>query len=179
VPLPGQLRPPRPPPPVLPPPSPVTPVAPRRDQPKAPRSMPDTPNLESDKPLAPLDGIDDGAPEIGFHAPAPAVAPPAPPPRTLAPLVRPVGAAGNRYAKLAYPPAAERKGLQGTVVVMFDVLEDGSVTNARIVSGPAEFHRSVLQVAATWRFAPAMRAGQAVRYTGMTKRVVFVLEGNE
>jgi len=91
-------------------------------------------------------------------------------------VVKPVDSAGNHYDRLKYPPAAQRKGIEGTVIVMFDLTEQGTVSNAHIVSGPAELHETVLRAAESWRFTPAMQDGKPIRYKGMTKRVVFRLE---
>jgi protein TonB len=107
-------------------------------------------------------------------APPPAL-PPAPPPQDLR-VVPPVDTGNNHYDKLQYPVAAERRGIQGTVTVAFDVSESGAVVNPRILLGPKELHGAVLKAAAGWRFKPALQAGKPVRYLGMTRRVVFRLE---
>jgi periplasmic protein TonB len=127
---------------------------------------------ESDNALA--DAGEVGAVDgTGTNAPPPP--PPPPPPKKAGPVTKPVDSGSNRYDRLKYPPAAQRKGIEGAVVVSFDVLENGTVGNARIVSGPDEFHDIVLKAAATWRFTPARQDGKAVRFK-MTKRVVFRLE---
>jgi periplasmic protein TonB len=59
--------------------------------------------------------------------------------------------------KPRYPERARDLQIDGVVVVEFDVLPDGSVSNVRIVSGPMEFHEAVLRTVATWRFKPARR----------------------
>jgi TonB family protein len=61
------------------------------------------------------------------------------------------------------------------VVVEFEVLEDGRVSNPRIISGPPELHESVLRTVSTWRFTPARRGGKAVRYK-IQKPIRFLLE---
>jgi protein TonB len=80
---------------------------------------------------------------------------------------------GNRQPP--YPKRAERDGIEGEVVVAFDVLEDGRVANPKIIKGPADFHEVVLQIAVTWRYRPATLAGKPTKYRG-SKRVVFRLE---
>jgi periplasmic protein TonB len=126
---------------------------------------------------------DQGEPQLNVEgsgaapANAPQVATPAPPapPATPSPLVRPRDAPGNRYARLKYPGSAMRRGIAGTIVVEFEVMEDGRVRDVRILQGPIEFHQSVLQAVRAWTFEPARRAGQPVRYR-MLRRVVFKLD---
>lgn len=53
-----------------------------------------------------------------------------------------------------YPSDAGRQGVQGSVLVQMSVGKDGSVKEARIVSGPRELHQAALAAARKWRFAP-------------------------
>jgi TonB family protein len=92
-----------------------------------------------------------------------------------APVIRPRELPGNRYTDLEYPPRAMRAAISGIVLVEFDVLPDGHVADARILSGPVEFHETVLNAARSWRFEPARQAGRPVRYR-LIKRIVFRLE---
>jgi periplasmic protein TonB len=169
-----------------PPPEPEPPAPVEQEVPKEkPKPKPKKPQIkvpvkiseevldESDKELA---DAGDVGPVDGTGTNAPAPPPPPPPPKKAGPVTKPVDSGSNRYDRLKYPPAAQRKGIEGAVVVSFDVLENGMVGNARIVSGPAEFHEIVLKAAATWRFTPARQDGKPVRFKGMTKRVVFRLE---
>jgi protein TonB len=131
---------------------------------------------ESDKALAAagdvgsVGGFLDGTP--GGRGTGKAAPPPPPPPK-LEPLVGPVDAGGNDKPK--YSPVAKRKGIEGTVVVSFEVLEDGRVANAQIVSGPAEFHDIVLRAVASWHFRPAHQGAKNVRFR-MKRSIVFRLE---
>jgi periplasmic protein TonB len=174
-----------------PPPPPLTAQTP---QPKAnPRPRVKRPELappdkisdeklkESDKPLAaadesgPRDGFLDGTPGgtgtgTGVAAPPP---PPTPPPPKVEPLVAPVDAGHNE--KPRYSAAAKRKGIEGTVVVAFDVLEDGSVANPQILSGPPELQECVLRTVPSWHFSPARRGTERVRFR-MKRSIVFRLE---
>lgn len=54
-----------------------------------------------------------------------------------------------------YPPEAMTKGIQGTVVADANLDSGGNVTDAAIVSGPAELRKAVLQSLLTWHFTPA------------------------
>jgi len=76
-------------------------------------------------------------------------------------LIRAVALKTN--ARPAYSAAAKRKEIEGVVVVAFDVLENGTVSNVQVVSGPEELRENVLKTVATWRFQPALRGGKAVR----------------
>jgi TonB family protein len=77
--------------------------------------------------------------------------------------------------RVKYPTVARRKGIEGKVVVSFVVLENGTVTDVKAVSGPPELFESVLRAVRTWRFTPAHQGGKPIRYT-MTRTVVFRLE---
>ncbi len=167
------------PPPAPTPPEPVPaaasprPKAKRKDL-KPPDEVPEDKPRESDEPLAaagetgPVDGFLDGVEGGKGAAPAP---PPPPPPQ---PVLPPVALRTNTPPR--YSPTAKLSHIEGTVVVAFEVLEDGRVTNARIVSGPRELHDSVLEAVASWRFQPARQGGTPVRFR-KTQSIVFRLEG--
>jgi protein TonB len=78
-------------------------------------------------------------------------------------------------AQPRYPANARRKGIEGVVVVSFEVLESGATANARIVSGPKELHEPVLETVAQWRFTPARRGSVKVRFK-ITRPIRFRLE---
>jgi len=172
------------PPPPPPPPRAAQPEASPRPRVKRPELAPptkisDEKLKESSKPLAaagdvgPVDGFLDGAPGGKGTGAAVAAPPPPPPPPKAEPLIGAVEMAQNQRPR--YPPAAKRKGIEGTVVVAFDVLEDGTVAGARVVSGPEELHDCVLRAVASWRFQPAHRGTEKVR-SRMKKSIVFRLE---
>lgn len=97
--------------------------------------------------------------------PPPPVAPPAPAPSPApAPLAddslpRPVDAPAPRY-----PPSAQRRGHQGTVVLRVHVDARGVPVEIDIVdgSGSRVLDRAALDAVRRWRFAPAMRDGRPV-----------------
>src|SRR5262249_47682730 len=141
----------------------------KRPELAAPTKISDEKLKESSKPLAaageggPVDGFLDGVEGGKGTAPAtPPPPPPPPPPPKAEPLVAPVEMAQN--SKPRYPPSAKRRGIEGTVVVAFDVLEDGTVASARIVSGPEELHDCVLRVVSSWHYQPAHRGADKVRF---------------
>ncbi len=53
---------------------------------------------------------------------------------------------------VAYPAEARKKGLSGAVVVAVTVNKDGEVNDARVVSGPDELRKAVLQSVLGWHF---------------------------
>jgi protein TonB len=174
-------------PPPLPEPPPLPPMAaapkstprPKAKRPDLapPDKISDEKLKESDRPLAaagpvgPTDGYLDGA--IGGTGTGTAAAPPPPPPPKAEPIIPPVDTARNE--KPRYSASAKRKGIEGTVVVAFDVLEDGSVANPQILSGPAELQESVLRVVPSWHFLAARRGNEKVRFR-LKRSIVFRLE---
>lgn len=65
---------------------------------------------------------------------------------------------------LVYPAAAKAAGIEGHVVVRYDVTAAGTVANARIVeSEPAgTFDASALAALTQWRFRPRVENDRAV-----------------
>jgi protein TonB len=152
-----------PPPPPPPPPKPqvqpprVKAAAPPRQQ--APQPAPSTPVVASDTPLAAP-----SADTVHVATAAPTAAPA--PPAAAAPvekLTEPRGYAGYLHNPApAYPSAAQKRGLEGQVVLKVHVLATGqpdSVTVARS-SGHAILDEAALKAVALWAFEPARR-GQA------------------
>jgi TonB family protein len=178
-------KPPEPPPPPPPPPTAVVAAQPqnarakmKRRELKPPDHVPDEKLKESDAPLAnaepagPVDGALTGVEGGTGTAKVATVAAPPPPPPKPEPLIMPVAAGGN--AEIHYTAAARRKEIEGVVVVSFDVLENGSVANVTIVSGPNELRDIVMKAVPTWHFSPARRGKQPVRQH-MTKSIRFRL----
>jgi TonB family protein len=67
-----------------------------------------------------------------------------------------------------YPEAALAKGIQGSVLVQVDVDARGEVSDARVVSGPAELRRPVLESVLQWHFTRA--SAGTVRQVGIDFR---------
>ena len=94
-------------------------------------------------------------------------------------------AANNRPMQLAsgagpvYPLAAKAAGIEGLVVVRYDVSQDGRVINARVDESSPEgmFEAAALDAVRSWRYNPAVKDGQAVGVENVVSRVVFKLEG--
>jgi TonB family protein len=56
---------------------------------------------------------------------------------------------------VAYPPAAQAKGIEGTVAVQVTIDSNGEVTDASVLGGPDELRRTVQQSVLTWHFTSA------------------------
>ena len=177
---------PPPPPPPPPPPTPVEQPQPlaatrpkvKRKELKAPEKLPDEKPKESDaelsdaEPTGPVDGFLNGV-EGGTGTGVAKAPPPPPPPPKPEPTIPPKPSASN--ASPAYSSSARRKEIEGVVVVAFEVLENGTVANVTIVSGPEELRDNVLKTVKTWRFQPATRGGKPIRMR-QTKSIRFRLD---
>ena len=76
-----------------------------------------------------------------------------------------------------YPPTAERRGLEGYVIVDFTVDQRGNVENAHVTeSSHSVFERAALDAAMRFRFRPRVIDGQAVAVHGVRRRMTFTLE---
>jgi len=178
---------PPPPPPPPPPPTPVEQPQPlaatrpkvKRKELKAPEKLPDEKPKESDAPLSdaapsgPTDGFLNGVEGGTGTGVAKAPPPPPPAPAKPEPTIPPKPSASNPAPQ--YSASARRKEIEGVVVVAFDVLENGTVANVTIVSGPEELHDNVLKTVKTWRFEPAKRGGKPIRMR-QTKSIRFRLD---
>lgn len=80
-----------------------------------------------------------------------------------------------------YPPQAREQGIEGHVVVRYDLDVEGRVHNARVVSAspPEIFDESAVQAVSRWRFSPPRRDGEPQPVTGLESRLDFTLEGGE
>jgi periplasmic protein TonB len=166
-----------------PPPPAATPevknLRPKMTRPKLtpPDKVSDEKLKESDKELAaadeagPVDGFLDGV-EGGQGSGRP---PPPPPPKVSIPFKPPVAFPSNVASKPRYSSKAKRKGVEGVVVVSFEVTATGTVKNVKIVSGAPELVEMVMKWVPNWRFKPAMRDGKAIAYR-KTESIRFRLE---
>jgi periplasmic protein TonB len=118
-----------------------------------------------------LDGVEGGTGTGRATTPPPPPPPPAPKGPTKGATI--IGTEEDNRPK--YPKSAERKGIEGAVTVAFDVLENGTCANAKIVKGPEEFHDTVLKMVPKWRFRPAVRDGKPVR-SRISRTIRFRLE---
>lgn len=79
-----------------------------------------------------------------------------------------------------YPRSALSRGVEGYVIVEFDVWIDGSVRNARVVEHyPSEiFDQSSLNAISRFRYKPKIEDGTPVIFTGMKNRFTFELKNH-
>lgn len=76
-----------------------------------------------------------------------------------------------------YPPAAERSGLEGYVIVSFTVNARGSVENVRVTESTHRvFERAAIDAARKFRFRPRVISGRPVAVDGVRRRITFTLE---
>lgn len=77
----------------------------------------------------------------------------------------------------AYPKAAERRELEGWVVVEFDVTSSGTVENARVIgSSHAIFEAAALRAVARFRYRPKVVDGVPLPTRGLRNRFSFTME---
>jgi periplasmic protein TonB len=74
----------------------------------------------------------------------------------------------------AYPIAAARKGIQGTVKLDVIVGTDGTVRSVQVVSGPAMLSAAAVSAVRDWRYAETFLAGRVIE-TEQDVAVVFRL----
>ena len=92
-------------------------------------------------------------------------------------------ASGNRPLQLVsgtgaiYPPDARTRGVEGYVVVGYDVDVEGRVVNPRVIESvpPDVFDESALQAVSRWRFRAPEKGGEAQPVSGLHSRLNFVL----
>lgn len=77
-----------------------------------------------------------------------------------------------------YPDRALVRGVEGFVIVEFDVSETGTVINPRILGAePAGiFEQAALRAIARWKYNPKVVAGRAVKMNGLQTRFSFTLK---
>ena len=115
-----------------------------------------------------------------------AVAPPAPPsPAPLQPAAEPVIEPPRYHAAYlsnpppAYPLAARRRGVEGTVLVRAEISAGGECQRAELkkTSGHEMLDQAALEAVKKWRFVPAKRGSQAV-VAWVEVPITFKLENN-
>lgn len=76
-----------------------------------------------------------------------------------------------------YPIAASRRGLEGWVIVRFDVSEIGTVENITIVdSSNSIFEKAATDAAARFRYKPQVIDGVAQPTRGFVNKFIFEME---
>lgn len=64
-----------------------------------------------------------------------------------------------------YPSVAKQKGIEGTVIVEASIAENGSVSDARVLSGPQELRRAALEAVLQWQFKNGATAQVTLNFT--------------
>ena len=84
-------------------------------------------------------------------------------------------------ADIVYPPAAKAAGIEGHVVIRYDVTEVGVVVDAEVVEAEPEglFEAAALAAIAQWRFRPAVVGGKPVETKGVVSTLRFKLAEDE
>ena len=80
--------------------------------------------------------------------------------------------------RFTYPPESERRGEQGTAVLLLRVDAEGRVAEVSLAasSGYRALDRAALEAARRWRFRPAVREGRPVEST-VRAPITFRLQG--
>lgn len=76
-----------------------------------------------------------------------------------------------------YPARGLQRGIEGYVVVEFDVDENGQVINPRVLYGepPGFFDRAAINALERWRYNPKIVDGKQVPMYGLQQRLTFEL----
>ena len=79
-----------------------------------------------------------------------------------------------------YPKRAQQRGLEGKVLVEFDVDVGGKVINPKVIWSENEvFNSSALKSVSSWLFKPALETGEPILSKGQRHLISFLLEGSE
>ena len=80
-------------------------------------------------------------------------------------------------AEMVYPPAAKAEGIEGYVVIRYDVTAEGAVINAEVVEAEPEgiFVEAALASIVQWRFHAATLGGKPVETPGLVSTLRFRL----
>ena len=80
-------------------------------------------------------------------------------------------------ADLVYPPAAKADGIEGYVVIRYDVSVDGAVINAEVVESEPEgvFDQAALESISQWLFRPPVVRGKVTETLDRVSTLSFKL----
>lgn len=83
--------------------------------------------------------------------------------------------------RLVYPPASREAKVEGSVLLSYDVSEEGKVSNIRIVSSTPRdvFDQAAIDFVSTWRFQPQKRAGVPETVEKVQSRISFTLQDGD
>ena len=77
-----------------------------------------------------------------------------------------------------YPAQAAMRGIEGWVLLQFDITEKGTVTNISILDSnpPRVFDKEAVRAVRKWRYRPKMEDGQPVSLFEIKTQLDFVLQ---
>lgn len=77
-----------------------------------------------------------------------------------------------------YPPREAARGIEGWVLLQFDITASGAVANVIVVESEpgTAFDKAAADAVARWRYNPRVVNGQAVERVGVRTRISFDLE---
>jgi protein TonB len=81
--------------------------------------------------------------------------------------------------KPEFPQEAALKGIEGWVLLRFDIREDGGVENISVVDASPRgmFEKKAREAIRKWKYAPRISNGEKVRVVGREVQIDFKLEG--
>lgn len=101
---------------------------------------------------------------------------PPPPPKQEANLAAP-----TMRVDPVYPKDAAKKGIEGSVVLQFDITESGATDNIKIVESfpKGTFDASAIDALKKWQYKPRIQGGVAQRQTALLVQLDFRLTQDE
>jgi len=75
-----------------------------------------------------------------------------------------------------YPPIAKAARVSGTVILQATISKAGTITNLRVVTGPAMLQQSAMDAVKSWRYRPYLLNNEPVEVE-TTINVIFTLGG--
>ncbi len=81
--------------------------------------------------------------------------------------------------KPEFPQEAALKGIEGWVLLRFDITEEGGVENVSVVDASPRgmFEKKAREAIRKWKYAPRISNGEKVRVVGREVQIDFKLEG--
>jgi len=76
-----------------------------------------------------------------------------------------------------YPPGARERGIEGWVVVGFDVGTEGGTKNISVIDAKPKniFDHEAIRAVSLWKYNPMVKDGRPTERTGLAVRLVFSL----
>lgn len=77
-----------------------------------------------------------------------------------------------------YPVSAQQKGLEGWVLLKYDVDTSGTLSNIAVLNSEPKriFDREAIRALKKWKFKPAMTNGQPIASAGQTVKIEFNMD---